>query len=79
MLTHFQENSILAFLYALFYQLQGMLQILPVNRILDLMVPTPKDRIGACHVAGNSGWGPQVTHSVNNFLPPAQSTVNSRF
>ena len=41
--TYFQEPCVLAFLHALFDQLKRLLQILPVNRILDLVVPTQKD------------------------------------
>lgn len=41
--TYFQEPCVLAFLHALFDQLKRLLQILPVNRILDLVVPTQEN------------------------------------
>lgn len=43
--TYFQESRVLAFLHALFDQLKRLLQILSVNRILDLVVPTNENRV----------------------------------
>lgn len=43
--THPEETRILALFDALLNELHGLLQILPVNRILDLVVAAVKHRI----------------------------------
>lgn len=43
--TYLQEPCILALLHSFLNQLQGLLQILPVNGILDLVVAAEKNRV----------------------------------